>query len=353
MSESILVRLLAAVPDNYQKTIGFPTYDLLAAAALRMAEVDQRQSNAEDALNPANLTGDTLEAYIEPRSGLSRVAATKATGTVTVTGTGTVHAGDLFESAGGVQFAAAQNVTASGMGEVPVVCVTAGSAGNLPAGSITMMPVQLDGIVSVTNQSATAEGYDAETDEAYYDRFLIRLRTPPTSGNQYHYRLWALEVPGVGDVQIYPLGHGANTVDVVVIDTDKQPASAALVEAVQTHIDPGSQGIGAGEAPMGAHCYVSAAAAVAVDLSVTVTALVGAEQTAVTQAIRDAVSAYLASVAFAQSYVSYARIGEAILSASGVQDYTGLLVNGGTGNQSVAARQVAVLGEVSVSYAGG
>ena len=32
----ILETMLAAVPDSYQKTVGFPIYDILAAAALRM-----------------------------------------------------------------------------------------------------------------------------------------------------------------------------------------------------------------------------------------------------------------------------------------------------------------------------
>ena len=107
-----------------------------------------------------------------------------------------------------------------------------------------MMPVQIAGIVSVSNSNALTGGYDAETDEAYYERYLLRLQTPPTSGNQYHYRLWALEVTGVGGVQIYPLGHGDNTVDVVLIDVDGQPADGELVERVQTHIDPGSKGLG-------------------------------------------------------------------------------------------------------------
>ena len=95
--------------------------------------------------------------------------------------------------------------------------------GNLPSGSITMMPVQLSGIVRVTNQEPTHDGYDAETDEAYYQRFLIRVQTPPTSGNVYHYLSWALEVAGVGAAQVYPLGHGDNTVDVVIIDAEVCP----------------------------------------------------------------------------------------------------------------------------------
>lgn len=349
MSET-LETMLEAMPGSYQKTVGFPTYDLLAAAAIPMDDFGQRLSDTERKLDPEELTDAELDSYILSRSGLERNPATYAEGVLLVTGNGTVQAGDLFESGGGVQFVSTQTVEIIGSGEVPVRCVTPGAVGNLPAGSITMMPVQIAGIVKVTNPAPTAEGYDAETDQAYYDRFILNLQTPPTSGNQYHYRSWALEVSGVGGVQVYPLGHGANTVDVVIIDTEGKPASEPLVQAVQEHIDPGSKGIGEGEAPVGAYCYVSAATALELDLSLTVTAMAGSEEEQVTEAIKAAVTAYLKGIAFAQDYVSYAQIAAAILDAPGVQDFENLTVNGGTGNVPVAARQVAVLGEAAVSY---
>ena len=213
--------------------------------------------------------------------------------------------------------------------------------------------MQLAGIVSVSNSDTLTGGYDAESDQAYFDRYILRLQTPPTSGNQYHYRLWALEVTGVGGVQIYPLGHGDNTVDVVLIDVDGQPADEELVQRVQEHIDPGSQGLGEGEAPIGAYCYVSAAEAVELTLSLQVQALPGAGQETVTAAIRAAVAAYLKRIAFAQDYVSYAQIAAAILSADGVQDFADLTVNGGTANVPISQRQVATLGEVSIQYGDG
>lgn len=343
--------MLEAVPDSYQKTVGFPTYDYLAAADIRVSETQERLEAAQACLDPANLSGAALDAYIVPRTGQVRNPATCAVGTVQVTGTGTVSAGDLFESGGGIQFAATETVEITGSGSVPVRCTQQGALGNLAAGSITMMPVQIAGIVAVSNSDTTTDGYDAETDAAYYARFLLRLQTPPTSGNQYHYRSWALEVSGVGGVQIYPLGHGDNTVDVVLIDTDGEPASSTLVQAVQQHIDPESAGVGAGEAPIGAYCYVSAATGVSLALALIVTSLPGAAHTAVTEAIKAAVADYLKSIAFAADYVSYAKIASAILDAPGVQDFEGLTVNGGTGNVSIAARQVAVLGEVTVTYA--
>ena len=352
MSET-LETMLEAMPDSYQKTVGFPTYDLLAAAAIPMEELEAQLQETAAKLDPANLTGEDLERYVKSRSGLVRNPPTCASGILQVTGNGTVNEGDLFESAGGIQFAATATVDITGSGEVAIRCTTLGAAGNLPAGSVTMMPVQIAGIVSVSNSNALTGGYDAETDEAYYERYLLRLQTPPTRGPQYHYRLWALEVTGVGGVQIYPLGHGDNTVDVVLIDVDGQPADGELVERVQAHIDPGSKGLGEGEAPIGAYCYVSGAEPKELDISMTVQTLPGAEQEAVTAAVKAAVAAYLKGIAFAQDYVSYARINAAVLEADGVQDVSGLTVNGATANVSIRERQAAVLGEVSIQYGAG
>lgn len=352
MSET-LDAMLSAMPESYQKTVGFPTYDLLAAASIPMEELAAQLQETAEKLDPANLTGEELESYIKSRSGLMRNPPTYASGILQVTGNGTVNEGDLFESAGGIQFAAAATVEISGSGEVPIRCTTPGAAGNLPAGSVTMMPVQIAGIVSVSNSDTLTGGYDAETDQAYYDRYLLRLQTPPTSGNQYHYRLWALEVTGVGGVQIYSLGHGDNTVDVVLIDVDGQPADEELIGRVQAHIDPGSKGLGEGEAPIGAYCYVSGAEPKELDISMTVQTLPGAEQEAVTAAVKAAVAAYLKGIAFAQDYVSYARINAAVLEADGVQDVSGLTVNGATANVAIGERQVAVLGEVSIQYGAG
>lgn len=352
MSE-MLETMLAAMPESYQKTVGFPTYDLLAAASIPMEELAEQLQETAAKLDPANLTGAELESYIKSRSGLTRNPPTYASGILQVTGNGTVSAGDLFESAGGIQFTATATVEISGSGEVPIRCTQPGAVGNLPAGSVTMMPVQIAGIVSVSNSDTLTGGYDAESDEAYYERYILRLQTPPTSGNQYHYRLWALEVTGVGGVQIYPLGHGDNTVDVVLIDVDGQPADEELVQRVQTHIDPGSKGLGEGEAPIGAYCYVSAAEAVELTLSLSAQILPGADQAAVTLAVKSAVADYLKGIAFAQDYVSYARINAAILEAEGVQDVFGLTVNGATANVAIGERQVAVLGEVSIQYGAG
>ena len=78
-----------------------------------------------------------------------------------------------------------------------------------------------------------------------------------------------------------------------------------------------------------------------------------AAQETVTAAVKAAVADYLKSIAFTQNYVSYARINAAILEADGVQDVSGLTVNGATANVAIRERQAAVLGEVSIRYGAG
>lgn len=232
-----------------------------------------------------------------------------------------------------------------------VTCRVDGAAGNLPAHSITQMPVTLQGIAACDNPEPTTGGYDEEDDADYYARYLLKIRTPATSGNIYHYQSWALEVSGVGAVRVFPLGHGANTVDVVLVDSTGQPAPEDLVEQVQDYIDPGSTGRGEGQAPIGAQCFVEAAAKKEISISATVSKLNTAEEETITAGIQAAVTAYLAEIVFQQDYVSFARITDRILDVEGVLDLENLTVNGGTGNVAVSERECAVLGEVSISYA--
>ena len=349
-ASEILDKMLSAMPESYQKTIGFPTYDLLAAVSLRMEGTDEAIDEAKQQLDPENLHDSALDRYIYPRSGLERKAATFAHGSLTVTGTGTVEQGTLFESSGGVQYYATETVAIEGDGTVPVTCTVDGTAGNLPAHSVTQMPVAVQGIASCDNPEPIGGGYAEESDSEYYARYLVVLRTPATSGNVYHYEQWALECAGVGHVRVFPRVQGANTVDVVIADSSGQPAGEELVAAVQAYIDPESEGAGRGQAPIGAQCFVSAAAEKKIAIACKVFKSNTAEADSVTAAVKSAVADYLAGTVFAQDYVSFAQIAAAILSAEGVVDFEGLTVGGGTANIAVGERECPVLGEVTITY---
>ena len=342
--------MLAAIPDSYQKTVGFPAYDLSRAFALAVQSLSEDLDHAESKMDVDNMTGDELTRWCWQRNGIARTSAVKATGIIKiVAGGGTVHVGDLFESGGGIQFAAVEEKTVSDGDAVAVEAVTAGASGNVAANSVTLMPVTLQGIVSVTNPAAMTGGYDAETDASLRSRYVAGLREPISSGNAAAYLKWALEVDGVGAAQVYPLANGDNTVEVCILGNDKKPAAETLIAAVQQHIDPDASGTGAGEAPMGAYCTVTTAAATTLAVSCTIVRAAGYDAETVQAHISAGIADYLAGIAFNSTYVSYGKIANAVNDAEGVLDYSGLTVNGGTANIPVEAKHVAVLGTVTIS----
>lgn len=348
----VLQKLLDEIPDTYQKTIGFPTWVILKAFALGIEQGMELISKSYTRLNPENLTGSDLDTYIYYRSDISRTQAVFSGGVVTVTGTGTVNIGDIFATDGGVRFISGEKVTVDGEADVLVSCEVAGTIGNVPAESVKVMPVTIAGISSCTNKQPITGGYDEETDEHLLERFVLALQQPATSGNQWQYAQWALSVDGVGDCKVFPLGHGNHTVDIVLLGSDGKPASDDVITNVQNYIDPDSTGEGNGIAPIGARCFVSPAVALEVNISLNVQMLSSGEQEAIKQAIQKAIESYFASIAFKQDYVSYARIGEAVLNAEGVLDYTDLQLNSTTGNLDVSERQVPILAGLDVTFDG-
>lgn len=340
----ILMSMLGNMDDSYQKTIGYPTYDLLNAMSIKLSEMTEKVQLLFEKLDYNNLTDQELTRFVFQRKGIQRKPSTKATVMLEVTGEGTLKAGSLFETNLGIQFATTEEVILNGTILVPAKATIGGADGNVPAGSITTMPVTIKGVTNVTNPDRAAGGYDAETDAALRQRFEHALTKPATSGNVYHYELWTSEVPGVGAYHVIPEGRGANSVVVVIIDAEGQPASPTLIEAVQTHIDPESKGLGLGTAPIGARCYVESAEALDIDISIQ---LLGRYDESVKPALEQSVKEYLKSIAFKQNHVSYAMIANAIIDTPGVIDYQNLTINGGTANISVPTDTVAVLGVVN------
>lgn len=342
--------ILGNISDTYQKTIGFPTYDLTRAFALAIQSLGDDLLTAEAAADVDNMTGDALAKWCSQRKGVTRKAATYATGMVTiVTGTGTIAEGALFESAGGIQFAATEEKSVTDGDTVAVQAVIAGMSGNVAAGAVTKMPVTLTGISVVTNEAAMTGGYDAETDDSLRVRYYAAVLAPATSGNKNQYVAWAESVSGVGGAKCYPLANGANTVEICIIDSDRQPASAELVAAVQAYLDPDSAGIGEGAAPIGAYCTVTSATGLSIDVACTVTLASGYDAATVLANVTAEIKAYLDNIAFSGTYVSYAKIANAVNDAEGVLDYTALTVNGGTENITVLDKSVAIVGTVSIA----
>ncbi|MEG0430307.1 MAG: baseplate J/gp47 family protein [Anaerovoracaceae bacterium] len=336
------------ISNDYEKTPGYLLFDLTEAIGIVMDNQENELMNIAQKLDVFNLSGEELDKYIFQRKGLKRKLATYSECVLSVIGNGIVSVGDLFETDNGIQFQSIENKEIINNGEVKVKAVLAGNNSMVGANSIIRMPVTITGLVSCNNSQATVGGYPEEEDRAYLNRYLQALRYPDSSGNKYSYEKWALEVTGVGGAVVFPLAKGPNTVDVVIIDANKLPASSSLVEEVQKYIDPESKGRGEGQAPIGARCYVSAAFNKSIIISCKLT--ISANQNDVESAIKEAIKGYLKSIAFKNKNVSYAQIGNCIIDTEGVIDYENLVVNGGTANIQVQSQEVATLNAAVFTY---
>lgn len=348
--EKLHDELLDNISDSYQKTEGFPVWDILRAFAYGLKRVWDKAFEVEAELDVDNLKGEKLDRFVYQRKGIIRKPATKAVGKITVvTGVGVITKGSLFASSDNVQFEATETVDAFEGSEVPVMAVIGGVNGNLPSNTITYMPVTIAGISEVTNAEPTTDGYDEENDDALRERYYEALREPATSGNVYHYKRWAKEVEGVGDAKVFSLWQGDNTVQVVIIDSEKKAPNAETIARCQDYIDPGIAGSGEGEAPVGAYCTVTGATTFVVNVEASI--LFTADIESIRNDFEEALTKYLASIAFKSNYVSVAKIGDILLDVDGVEDYDELLVNGGLNRVVIPEKSVAVLGGVVLNVA--
>jgi uncharacterized phage protein gp47/JayE len=181
-----------------------------------------------------------------------RKLAAFASGSVTVTGiAGTpVPSGSQLtvqSQAGAIVFqTTAGAVVGAQPTPVSVVALTAGSAGNLAAGTTLGFAPAIAGIDGNATVVTLANGADRETDDELRARVLERIREPPMGGDAEDYVAWALKVPGVTRAWCSPLEMGIGTVTLRFMMDDLRATSDPTtdgfpllpdVTAVQAYID--------------------------------------------------------------------------------------------------------------------
>lgn len=355
--EAILQRMLNALPADLDKSEGGFIYDALAPV---VAELAQAAIWAQEVLR-RGFAETTFGEYLTMRAaehGVIRRPAVKATGHVLFTGTpgtiipaGTQISTVSSETSPAIFFVTKNEavIDESGTVTVEIEAVEPGVNGNVAAGTIVMLSEPINGVTSVTNPTPTSGGMDEEDDATLLARFLQKVRLPGTSGNKADYINWALEVPGVGGMQVLPLWNGPGTVKIVLLGTDKKPASPQVVQAAIDYIAP-NPAMGEGKAPIGADVTIVPATPVEVNISATVTLTGTKTLQEMQEAFEKAIDDYLASLAFSSDpTVRYVLIGSILLDIEGVQDYSNLLVNGGTANIPIAEDEVAVRGTVTLN----
>ncbi|WP_438435396.1 baseplate J/gp47 family protein [Gorillibacterium sp. sgz500922] len=339
--DAILERMLARVPDDVDKRQGSIIFDALAPAA---KEVEQLFRALDDAFGMSSVltaSGDYLDLLIAEH-GTYRQDATRAQREGIFYGANDVLIDVPIGSRFGIGLLSYVAITKLQTGHYILECEQEGEAGNELYGALLPLAFVPD-LARAELTTVLIPGEDMESDDALRRRYLDARQNPGTSGNKADYRRWALDMPGVGAVQIFPLWAGAGTVKVVIVDADMLPASPALVAEVQTYIDP-APGQGEGQAPVGATVTVAAAKSKTINVSAKVLLASGYSLQGITDAFRARLAAWRKGVSFRSSYVSAAAIGALLLGTEGVLDHTGLQLNGGTANVALAVDEVPVIG---------
>lgn len=340
---AILQRMLDASPADLDKRQGSVTYDLLSPAAIELAHAYIELDNV---LKFGFAGPQQPSEFLDLRAaefGLARRPSVKAEGELRFKGDDhiVIPRGTAVstEDEDPVVFVTVDEATIKqGSAVVKAAAAVGGRSGNVAAGRITLVRGNLSGVLTVTNPLPFVNGADTESDESLLGRYFDRVRRPATSGNAWHYREWALEVPGVGDVKVFPVWNGGGTVKLSVLSDDKRAPVPTIIERVRAAVEE--------RRPVGAQVTVSPAVEVKIDVSAAIKLMPGAVLEDVRTKFQRQLAAFLAGLAFHQTLVPYNRVFGLLLDVEEVLDFSQLTINGTSGNLELAEEQVAVAGMV-------
>lgn len=349
--EVILQRMLDRVPATVDKREGSVIHDALAPAA---AELAQAYIELDVILNETfadTANGEFLTRRAAER-GISRKLAAK-----------TIRLG-IFTGAGGVAFNPPIGSRFSGDdlnyvvlgkitdGQFRMECETAGEVGNSYTG--ILLPIgYISGLATATLTDILVPGENEEPDDNLRERYFANLVSRAYGGNITDYKQKANELPGVGGVKVYPVWDGGGTVKLTIIGSDYNVPSSALINNVQTAIDPeGNQGEGYGLAPIGHIVTVVGVEEAEVNIESTIAFQDGYTWPDVKPGIESVINNYFAELrsAWADSTSLVIRISQIetrALKAPGVLDIQNTKINGLQQNLALGADEIPVLGEVT------
>jgi len=355
-AETIHARMMQNLPEDIDDTEGGFPWDFTKPTALEKAELlEFHMMETTKVMHYMFAYGIYLDWHAHANR-LQRKPASRASGTVTVTGSpGTViPAGFLFAvpaqgDAAAITFSTLEEATINldGKADITVQATEAGTTGNVAADTVVIMASPtIIGINHITNQSEITGGSAEESDESLRQRIAEKLESEEASfvGCDADYKRWAKEVEGVGDeVIVIAEWAGPGTVKIIVFDRNGLPANPQIVSDVYNHIvSPNDRDKRL--ATIGATVTVVAPTEIPIDVACNIVFESGTNHTEVVDRIKERLNAYFDQTREAGA-IKRNKIGSVIIGTEGVTDYDTLLVNGGTsGSIPVAKDEYPVLG---------
>ncbi len=312
----------------------------------------------------ASSNGADLDSWMADLT-LTRLPAVAATGIVAFSRftpgmTALIPAGALVRTADGTQTFSVSADTAhaswsvSGNGyvvaaglvalDVPVIAQTPGSAGNVQAGTISLLASALPGIDAVSNANGFQNGLDAELDDAFRSRFrnfiASRSRATPLAVG---YAISSIQQGLNYDIQenADPSGQSLMGSFVVTVDDGSGSPSTALLSTVQTAIDA--------VRPVGSVFSVQAPTVVTANISLNITVPAGTTKAPILALVGNAIGAYIDSLPIGV-VLPLTRLAQIAYSASpAVINVGAVMANGSTSDIAVGATEVVKAGMIAVN----
>lgn len=319
---TIQQRLVNTIKGNPETIIeGSFKRDIINATSEEFKNAYFEIDLVKDAAFAATSWGEYLTAKCSDM-GIDRKVAVKAHGEVTVKGSvnAWIPAKSLFQSDSGYKFYTTEEsfISDNGTATIPIEAENPGTEYNLEANTITLIPMSIGGVNSVTNNNPTIDGFEEETDEALYQRYSDFIRLPATSGNLYHYNQWATAVSGVGGCRVTELVNGPGTVGVAIVDSNGDKASQDLINKVKAYIEL--------KRPAGAKVIVSTPDILTINISVS-----GLTGSGTEESFKKLLTEYFRKHGFKLTKVSQADIAKQLFN-SGYTDYNSIQINGTNGS---------------------
>lgn len=354
--DEILNRMLARVPNTFDKRQGSVIYDALAPAAKEMEIMYQEILDAR----ADTFAGTADREYLIKRCaeiGVTPFEATYAIRKGIFTPSDLeIQIGERFDF-GTLNFVVTEKLDD---GVYALQCETLGEIGNFGTGNL--IPINyIEGLATATlSEEVLIYGEEEEETEALRQRYFDTLPTMTLDGNVNQYSKWCSEYAGIGSFKIFPEWNGKNTVKVSILSSENTIASQTLIEDFQTYLDPVDEtinddltienypqgrGVGMGKAPIGAIVTVSTATEKDINIEAVVVYREGYDSPV---GLEEEIAEYLQSVNYNKSIVSYTAIAALLQTNVAIELVIDFTLNGDKVNLTLDEEEIAKLNTYNI-----
>lgn len=345
--ENILSDMLSKVPNDIDKREGSIVYNALAPAALKLAEAYFKLSNNLDLVFLDTAEGDYLTRKCA-EYGIERKQATQAIRKATFKNASNALMDVPISSRFRINDITLEVIEKISTGIFKLKVEQNGAIGNLYEGNI--IPINyIDSLGTAILQEIFVFGNDIEKDENLRERTKNSISNASADGNKNQYLEWASEFSGIGRSKVFPLWNGPNTVKVSITNSLNQVASAQLINDFQNYLDPGSTGLGNGQAPIGAKVTVTTGIKKDINIGGDIVLNQGYTQP---EGVAEVISKYLTSIVYAKNSISYIRLASEFLTLPSISEVRNLTINGLTSDIVLLDEEIAMLNSMNLVVVG-